>query len=113
MITIENVKPIENIGPREPMPVMQLVLWHNSAEELPSELPDFVYEDPGPEKRYLCQTHYGHIVECTWCNGWNNHYSYSCSGGVSVWMATHASIERHDIVAWAELEVPFPEEVIV
>lgn len=99
MITIKQVEPImnEKIDGR-----VQLIVWHLCRDKLPAKLPaDLSFDDWYEHQRehtYMCITASGDIQSLTWYNGWN-----CCPG--------YCRREIHDVIAWAEFENPFPEEV--
>lgn len=99
MITIEQVEPDMTVKADGRI---QFLVWHLCRDKLPAMLPEDISDSEWfryfREHQYICLTSSGFIQEIHWFNGWN------CSPGSRV----H---EIHDVIAWAEIENPFPEEV--
>ena len=94
---------IENVGPREALPVLAMLEWHKCKDELPPMIPECGEGHP-EEQEYLVQTNGGKLTMMRWANCWN---------GQIYWVGEHYQVDiarkRDDIVAWAAVELPFPE----
>jgi len=99
MITIEQVEPNMTVKADGRI---QLLVWHRCEDILPAPVPEDIsfseWIKRGLHRPYLCQMKAGHLALFEWCNGWN------CNPG-------YREGENFNVVAWAEAEIPFPEEV--
>ena len=102
MITIENTN---NVRPMEELGMMQILVWHRCKDKLPEMIPERGNGRPAA-KTYLVQTASGTLLTRPWANAWNGKIEYSDDQHYQV----NTAFARDDIVAWAELEVPYPEE---
>ena len=99
MITIEQAEPDMTVKTDGRI---QFLIWHLCRDKLPDMLPeDMSFADwyaYNKTHTYMCLTASGTVQPLSWFNGWN------CMPG-------YRRRQIDDVIAWAEFENPFPEEV--